>query len=262
MMAPPGLAVDFESDHTEDREAPANALIERLGHAGVHSRKLRWLVRRRRTFPDLAPLMWETDGFIQMLCLYVRDVMPHLAEVDGLSVARVNRACEALAMFQCLAAHPSTARSFTDHGFLTQLFPIIASPAQDERMDCLRATALGVFAALIKSKNVNALSAQSQLTLETTCMKLGEYGSTPTDHAVTYILRKLRKRSAQADQQGTSSVAGARHTGDLAFQANHIIWGEVDSAVALCRNQNDFWTESSNTSAESGKRRATGTYAL
>jgi CCR4-NOT transcription complex subunit 9 len=74
------------------------------------------LSRKRESFSDLALYIWYTSGVVSCLLQEIINTYQLLAP-PVLNIQSSNRACNVLALFQCVAAHPETRPAFLTGNF-------------------------------------------------------------------------------------------------------------------------------------------------
>lgn len=96
-----------------EREAVYKLVLE-LGNPDAREMALAELSKKRDSFPELAPLLWNSFGTMTILLQEIIIVYPLLSP-PSLSPHASNRVCNALALLQCVASHQET-RSLLLHG--------------------------------------------------------------------------------------------------------------------------------------------------
>ncbi|XP_039787241.1 uncharacterized protein LOC120653599 [Panicum virgatum] len=110
---------------------------------------LSMLPKKRETLNNLAPLLWYSFGTIAALLQEIVSVYPALSP-PTLSASAGNRACNALALLQTVAAHPETRTPFLKAEIPLYLFPILNTTSEAKSFEYLRVTGLGILGALAK----------------------------------------------------------------------------------------------------------------
>ena len=75
-----------------------------------------------------------------------------------LTIQTSNRACNVLALFQCVAAHQETRPAFLAAQIPIFLYPFLNTVSKTRPFEYLRLTALGVIGALVKVDNPEVIS--------------------------------------------------------------------------------------------------------
>lgn len=65
------------------------------------------LSKIRETYPDLAPVLWNSFGVMSALLQEILSIYPAMSP-PSMSPQASNRVCNALALLQCVASHPET----------------------------------------------------------------------------------------------------------------------------------------------------------
>ena len=97
-----------------------NKIIEWLTQIKDPSKKemvLNELSKKRETFPDLAIYLWYSTGTVASLLQEIINTYQLLAP-PKLNINSSNRACNVLALFQCIAAHPETRPAFLSGNYM------------------------------------------------------------------------------------------------------------------------------------------------
>lgn len=125
--------------------------ILQLSHPdlSVREQALLELSKRREEFADLAPLLWYAHGAIAALLQEIISIYPSLSPAT-LTANASNRACNALALLQCVASHTETRQLFLAAHIPLYLYPFLNTASRSRPFEYLRLTSLGVIGALVK----------------------------------------------------------------------------------------------------------------
>ena len=149
------------------------------------------LSKHREAFADLAPALWYSTGSVAVLLQEVVAVYPTLSP-PTLQVAASNRVCNALALIQCIAAHPDTRQPFLAAHIPLFLYPFLNTQSADRPFEYLRLTSLGVIGALVKSDGeVDVVRFLLSTEIVPLCLKIMEKGSELSKTVATFIVQKI-----------------------------------------------------------------------
>ena len=96
--------------------------VEQIRDESTREKALEELSHKRESLTDLALYIWYSTGTVATLLQEIINTYQLLAP-PKLSIAKSNKACSVLALFQCVAAHPETRKPF-----LQAQIPIFLSP--------------------------------------------------------------------------------------------------------------------------------------
>lgn len=155
------------------------------------------LARHRDEDPDLAILLWNSLFSVQILVQEIMSVYEYM-NPPTLTPSQSNRACNALALLQCIASHGATRNELIECKIPIFLYPFLRTTEysfgdhdQNQPFDFLRLTSLGVIGALVKPDDDSV----TKFLLETEYMPMGlsiiEHGSELTKIVSTFILLRI-----------------------------------------------------------------------
>lgn len=149
------------------------------------------LSKKREVVPELAIMLWHSCGIVSVLLQEVANVYPTL-NPPTLSPHQSNRACNALALLQCIASHPETRSSLLDANIPLYLYPILHTTSSKTRpFEYLRLTSLGVIGALVKTDETQVISFLLSTEIIPLCLSIMESGSELSKTVATFILQKI-----------------------------------------------------------------------
>lgn len=229
-MSPP-VNVSQPIKKTED---VAN-LVGRLNNPQQRDLALTQLAKHRNLISDLGPIIWLAPDTITSLTHCIVIIYPNLAKLSSLTIESTNRACGVLALFQILVSHPTTKQSFLEADLLRVIFPLLEARGRDLRIDCLRITALGVVAALLKSSGIDSLDPALVQELKILCIGVSTDNSQQCRLVLKYIMRKLSPKSksahAEIEQAALDPTKDNRklHVETVRLvDSSHYVWGDVE----------------------------------
>ena len=101
------------------------------------------LSRKRESFNDLALYIWYSTGTVSTLLQEIIYTYQLLAP-PKLNIQTSNRACNVLALFQCVAAHQETRPAFLAAQIPIFLYPFLNTLNKSKPYKYIRLTALGL----------------------------------------------------------------------------------------------------------------------
>lgn len=148
------------------------------------------LSKHREAFGELAPALWYSSGCVAVLLQEVVAVYSTLSP-PTLQVAMSNRVCNALALIQCIAAHPDTRQPFLTAHIPLFLYPFLNTQSNERPFEYLRLTSLGVIGALVKADDVDVVRFLLSTEIVPLCLKIMEKGSELSKTVATFIVQKI-----------------------------------------------------------------------
>ena len=148
------------------------------------------LSKRRESFPDLAPILWNSFGTVAALLQEIVSIYPQLAP-PTLSAAASNRVCNALALLQCLASHQETRGVFLKAHIPLFLYPFLNTVSKNRPFEYLRLTSLGVIGALVKVDDESVVNFLLQTEIIPLCLRIMESGSELSKTVATFVVQKI-----------------------------------------------------------------------
>eukprot|EP00730_Choanoeca_flexa_P020233 TRINITY_DN9895_c0_g1_i2.p1 TRINITY_DN9895_c0_g1~~TRINITY_DN9895_c0_g1_i2.p1 ORF type:complete len:325 (+),score=54.88 TRINITY_DN9895_c0_g1_i2:80-1054(+) len=199
MTAPPGLApanAQPKGQANQLDEATVVTLVQGIAVAEKREQALLTLSKRRDAFPALAHTLWFTPGTIAILIREIIDIYPKL-NPPTLQANESNRVCNALALLQCVAAHPDTRTLFLQANIPLFLYPLLSTTSKTRPFEYLRLTSLGVVGALVKVLNQESDDEKDVIGFLLTteiiplCLRIMEAGSELSKTVATFIVQKI-----------------------------------------------------------------------
>ncbi|CAI7879328.1 unnamed protein product, partial [Closterium sp. NIES-54] len=148
------------------------------------------LSKRREAYPDLALLLWHSCGTITTLLQEVVAIYPMLSP-PTLTAGASNRACNALAVLQCVASHPETRVLFLNAHIPLYLYPFLNTVSKTRPFEYLRLTSLGVIGALVKVDDTDVVNFLLSTEIIPLCLRTMEMGSELSKTVATFIVQKI-----------------------------------------------------------------------
>ncbi|XP_052178690.1 uncharacterized protein LOC127792280 [Diospyros lotus] len=168
----------------------AEKLVQDIADPNLRENALLELSKKRELFKDLAPLLWWSFGTITVLLQEVISIY-HLLTPPKLTPAQSNRACNALALFQCVASHPDTRMLFLKAQIPIYLYPFLNTTTNSRPFEYLRLTTLGVIGALVKVDNTQVVTFLLSTEIVPLCLRSMETGSELSKTVATFIIQKI-----------------------------------------------------------------------
>ncbi|VDN57250.1 unnamed protein product [Dracunculus medinensis] len=135
--------------------------------------------KRRNVVPDLAVWLWYTSGSMAALILELITIYPTIT-TPTLTVRQSNRACNALALMQCVASHRETAIHFLAAHIPLFLFPFLHTTSESRPYEFLRLTSLGEVIQFLLTTDIISL-----------CLQIMNTGTELSKTVATFILQKV-----------------------------------------------------------------------
>ncbi|CAI5534609.1 unnamed protein product, partial [Closterium sp. Naga37s-1] len=145
---------------------------------------------RREAYPDLALLLWHSCGTITTVLQEVVAIYPMLSP-PTLTAGASNRACNALAVLQCVASHPETRVLFLNAHIPLYLYPFLNTVSKTRPFEYLRLTSLGVIGALVKVDDTDVVNFLLSTEIIPLCLRTMEMGSELSKTVATFIVQKI-----------------------------------------------------------------------
>jgi len=108
-----------------------------------------------------------------------------------LNIQSSNRACNVLALFQCVAAHPETRPAFLTAQIPIFFYPFLNTVNKNKPFEYLRLTALGVIGALVKIDNPEVIGFLLSTEIIPLCLRIMERGSELSKTVATFIVQRI-----------------------------------------------------------------------
>lgn len=164
--------------------------LEQIKDPETRENALSELSKKRESFPDLAIYLWYSTGVVASLLQEIITIYQLLAP-PKLNVQSSNRACNVLALFQCIAAHPDTRPSFLNAQIPIFLYPFLNTVNRTKPFEYLRLTALGVIGALVKVDNSEVINFLLSTEIIPLCLRIMERGSELSKTVATFIVQRI-----------------------------------------------------------------------
>jgi len=142
---------------SEDEKELIIKYIDELKYHDKRDNALVELSKRREHFPELAPFIWHSVGTIAALLQEIVAVYPSLSP-PNLDTKISNKACNVLALLQCVASHKETRQLFLQAHIPLFLYPFLNTVSKGRPFEYLRLTSLGVIGALVKMDDPEVIS--------------------------------------------------------------------------------------------------------
>lgn len=149
------------------------------------------LSKHRESYAELAPVLWHTPGCMAVLIHELVSIYPSL-NPPNLQVSASNRACNALALIQCVASHNDTRGPFLHAHVPLFLYPFLNTlPSAEKPFEYLRLTSLGVIGALVKADDPDVVRFLLGTEIVPLCLKIMEKGTELSKTVATFIVQKV-----------------------------------------------------------------------
>jgi CCR4-NOT transcription complex subunit 9 len=175
-------------------QPPAPDLGKLLGdllHPETREQALVDLSKNREQYQELAPVLWHAPGCMAVLIHELVSIYPML-NPPSLQVPASNRACNALALIQCVASHNDTRGPFLNAHVPLFLYPFLNTlPSSEKPFEYLRLTSLGVIGALVKAEDPDVVRFLLGTEIVPLCLKIMEKGTELSKTVATFIVQKV-----------------------------------------------------------------------
>ena len=148
------------------------------------------LSKKREAFPDLAIILWHSQGAIAALLQEIVSIYP-LLQPPSLTAHASNRVCNALALLQCVASHSETRQLFLIAHIPLYLYPFLNTVSKTRPFEYLRLTSLGVIGALVKVDDPDVINFLLNTEIIPLCLRTMEMGSELSKTVATFIVQKI-----------------------------------------------------------------------
>jgi CCR4-NOT transcription complex subunit 9 len=161
--------------------------IDELKYAELRDNALLELSRQREHFSELAPYIWHSVGTIAALLQEIVAVYPLLSP-PVLDNKTSNKACNVLALLQCVASHKDTRQLFLKAHIPLFLYPFLNTVSKGRSFEYLRLTSLGVVGALVKVDDPDVIHFLLQTEIIPLCLRIMERGTDLSQTVATFII--------------------------------------------------------------------------
>lgn len=175
---------------TKEDEQKIIEWVNQIKDESTRERALGELSKKRENFNDLALYIWYSTGTVSALLQEIIYTYQLLAP-PNLTIPKSNRACNVLALFQCVAAHPETRPAFLNAQIPIFLYPFLNTVNKTRPFEYLRLTALGVIGALVKVDNPDVIKFLLGTEIIPLCLRIMERGSELSKTVATFIVQRI-----------------------------------------------------------------------
>ncbi|SOV74320.1 cell differentiation protein, putative [Plasmodium sp. gorilla clade G3] len=176
--------------NNEEEKKKVYQLVYDLCFSEKRENALLELSRKRETYHDIAPVLWNSFGTITTLLQEIVSIYPQLSP-PLLTTSSSNRVCNSLALLQCVASHPETKQHFLNAHIPLFLYPFLNAESKNRPFEYLRLTSLGVIGALVKVDNPEVINFLLQTEIIPLCLRIMETGSELSKTVATFIVQKI-----------------------------------------------------------------------
>ncbi|XP_011047234.1 PREDICTED: cell differentiation protein RCD1 homolog isoform X2 [Populus euphratica] len=140
----------------------------------------------------MAPLLWHSVGTISILLQEIISVYHSLhSPIPTLTDRVSNRVSDALVLFQCVAANPSTKMPFIEAKLPLYLYPLLNNTKKERPHQFIRLASLSVIGALAKVDDPNVINFLLESEVFPCCIRSMEVGDVLSKTVATYIVYKI-----------------------------------------------------------------------
>ena len=164
--------------------------VDQIKDESTREKALEELSHKRESLSDLALYIWYSTGTVATLLQEIINTYQLLAP-PKLTIAKSNKACSVLALFQCVAAHPETRRPFLQAQIPIFLYPFLNTLNKSKPYEYIRLTALGVIGALVKVDNPDVITYLLNTEIIPLCLRIMERGSELSKTVACFIVQRI-----------------------------------------------------------------------
>lgn len=164
--------------------------IVELSYGPNREEALLELGKQREQYDDLPLVLWNSFGVMTSLLDEIISVYPLLSP-PNLSSSASNRVCNALALLQCVAAHPETRTMFLNANIPLFLYPFLNTNSKQRTFEYLRLTSLGVIGALVKNDTPEVISFLLTTEIIPLCLRIMESSAELSKTVAIFIVQKI-----------------------------------------------------------------------
>lgn len=164
--------------------------IVELSYGPNREEALLELGKQREQYEDLPLVLWNSFGVMTSLLDEIISVYPLLSP-PNLSSSASNRVCNALALLQCVAAHPETRTFFLNANIPLFLYPFLNTNSKQRTFEYLRLTSLGVIGALVKNDTPEVISFLLTTEIIPLCLRIMESSAELSKTVAIFIVQKI-----------------------------------------------------------------------
>ena len=190
----PKIEAANNAEKTEkDKEEEVKQIIkwvDQIKDESTREKALEELSHKRESLSDLALYIWYSTGTVATLLQEIINTYQLLAP-PKLTIAKSNKACSVLALFQCVAAHPETRRPFLQAQIPIFLYPFLNTLNKSKPYEYIRLTALGVIGALVKVDNPDVITYLLNTEIIPLCLRIMERGSELSKTVACFIVQRI-----------------------------------------------------------------------
>ena len=164
--------------------------VDQIKDESTREKALEELSHKRESLSDLALYIWYSTGTVATLLQEIINTYQLLAP-PKLTIAKSNKACSVLALFQCVAAHPETRHPFLQAQIPIFLYPFLNTLNKSKPYEYIRLTALGVIGALVKVDNPEVITYLLNTEIIPLCLRIMERGSELSKTVACFIVQRI-----------------------------------------------------------------------
>ena len=164
--------------------------VDQIKDESTREKALEELSHKRESLSDLALYIWYSTGTVATLLQEIINTYQLLAP-PKLTIAKSNKACSVLALFQCVAAHQETRHPFLQAQIPIFLYPFLNTLNKSKPYEYIRLTALGVIGALVKVDNPEVISYLLNTEIIPLCLRIMERGSELSKTVACFIVQRI-----------------------------------------------------------------------
>ncbi|XP_057509214.1 cell differentiation protein rcd1-like isoform X2 [Actinidia eriantha] len=171
--------------------ASVNQLILLLHEPQHREDALYFLNKRIGTTNDLALSLWNSFNTVYILLQEVISCYKLLTPTK-LTTTNSAHVCNALALLQCVAAHPETKKPFINAKIPVYLYPFLKTTDNEKPFEFLRLSSLAVIGALVKvDDDPQVVHFLLETEIFPLCLRCMDLGNVLSKKVATFIVSKI-----------------------------------------------------------------------
>ena len=184
---------DQTQEKENEKEEEMKQIIEwvdQIKDESTREKALEELSHKRESLSDLALYIWYSTGTVATLLQEIINTYQLLAP-PKLTIAKSNKACSVLALFQCVAAHPDTRQPFLQAQIHLFLYPFLNMLNKSKPYEYIRLSTLSAIVALVKMDNRDVIQYLLNTEIIPLCLRIMERGSELSKTVACFIVQRI-----------------------------------------------------------------------
>jgi len=149
------------------------------------------LNKKKDTYEDLAPILWNSFGVMTILLQEIVSIYPLLLLSTNMTNTYLNRKGCAINLLQCIASHNDTRSLFLRTHILYFLYPFLKTNSRNRSVEYLRKATLYLISSMVKNDNKEAIEFLITSEIIPLFLRILEVGSEPEKNFTIIIIYKI-----------------------------------------------------------------------